>query len=62
MTGFIRFPNHWLGLSTYRHCERSEAIQGNTRRGCDSWIASSPFGLLAMTAHSFVRLRIMKVS
>jgi hypothetical protein len=29
-----------------RHCERSEAIQGNAR---DPWIASSPFGLLAMT-------------
>jgi len=24
-----------------RHCERSEAIQGNTHRDCCSWIASA---------------------
>src|SRR5580704_11850770 len=29
-----------------RHCERSEAIQGKAK---SYWIASSPFGLLAMT-------------
>jgi hypothetical protein len=29
-----------------RRCERSEAIQGYTR---SPWIASSAFGLLAMT-------------
>jgi hypothetical protein len=30
----------------FRHCERSEAIQGDAR---GPWIASSAFGLLAMT-------------
>ena len=32
-----------------RHCERSEAIQGHTR---GPWIASSPFGRLAMTSYA----------
>ena len=32
------------------HCERSEAIQGGTNGGSGFWIASSAFGLLAMTS------------
>src|SRR5580700_264599 len=34
------------GCHFARHCERSEAIQGKAK---SYWIASSPFGLLAMT-------------
>src|ERR1051326_6870725 len=33
------------------HCERSEAIQGNTHCACSSWVASSP-ALLAMTSRN----------
>jgi hypothetical protein len=38
-------------LSAGRHCERTEAIQGQTRDDCSTcpWIASS-LSLLAMTA------------
>jgi acyl-CoA synthetase len=44
----LEAPNNetpsWPGLSPGSHCERSEAISGSGRE-----IASSPFGLLAMT-------------
>jgi hypothetical protein len=39
-----------------RRCERSEAIQENIKRARDSWIATSAFGLLAMTIQSIRRL------
>src|SRR5262249_16445030 len=45
-----------IPLSRCRHCERSEAIQGDVHGGCCCWIASSPFGLLAMTASSHLQI------